>query len=124
VTPFRILYVEDHADTAEVFAALFRRWGHTVTVANSISEARSFLSDCRYDLLLCDLNLPGGSGNALIRELGDTLPMNAIAVSGFASTEEIDEANEAGFQGYLTKPVRVADLKAMFESLATKNSHS
>jgi hypothetical protein len=38
VTRFKILYVEDHADIAEVFAALLRPWGHTVTVANSLAR--------------------------------------------------------------------------------------
>ena len=65
------------------------------------------------DVVLLDLQMPGMSGIELAREIRSdahlsTLPM--IMVTGFAERCHEIEAREAGIAGYLTKPVRQADL--------------
>ena len=65
------------------------------------------------DVVLLDLQMPGMSGLELAREIRcdaslSTLPL--VMVTGFAERCHEVEAREAGIAGYLTKPVRQADL--------------
>ena len=70
-------------------------------------------SEQMVDVVLLDLQMPGMSGIELAREIRSdanlsTLPL--VMVTGFAERCHEIEAREAGIAGYLTKPVRQADL--------------
>src|SRR6266487_2429430 len=82
--PLKILLVEDHADTAEIVSLLVTRWGHLIDVATTLGHARQLTADCdNYDLLLCDLGLPDGSGAELMRELSSRCGTRGIAMTGY-----------------------------------------
>ena len=65
----RILLVEDHEDTFVAMSRLLQKFGHDVRGARSMAEARNVADEGAFDLLLCDIGLPDGSGLELIREL-------------------------------------------------------
>lgn len=67
---WRLLLVEDHADTARVLGRLLRHNGHEVELANSLGEAVEALLRQPFDLLLSDLDLPDGTGIDLLRRVG------------------------------------------------------
>jgi CheY-like chemotaxis protein len=115
--PLKILLVEDHADTAEVVSILVTRWGHTIDVASTLNHARQLTSgDCDdYDLLLCDIGLPDGSGAELMRELAARCGTRGIALTGYGMPAEIDAARGAGFADHLLKPVPAQTLKELLD---------
>src|SRR5206468_188213 len=84
--PRRILLVEDDADIGETTCAILRRDGHTVELATSAEEALAMTSNgVRYDIVLCDLRLPGMSGFELAERLRPRLRGTPIfALSGWA----------------------------------------
>ena len=110
----RVLLVEDHEDTAEIFERLLRRGGYVVHVANSVQSALAVEPDA-FDLLLSDLGLSDGSGLDLMRELRKTGDVKGIALSGYGTEEDVRASKEAGFALHLTKPV---DFKVLLAAIA------
>lgn len=118
---FRLLLVEDHADTARVLARLLSSNGHTVEVASSIREAlEAFNGDGKFDFMISDLGLPDGSGVDLIRQIRQQLRLGipAIALSGYGMEEDIARCKEAGFDDHVTKPVNLQKLEATIRRVA------
>ena len=79
-----ILYVEDH----EAFVSAVKRQflsAHTVSVARSISDARSLWSSDQFDAVLVDFDLPDGKGDEFVREIrADNPNLLIVAVSSHA----------------------------------------
>jgi PAS domain S-box-containing protein len=118
---FRLLLVEDHADTARVLARLLSGNGHTVEVANSIRQAMAaFDRDGKFDFMVSDLGLPDGSGVDLIRQIRQQLGLGipAIALSGYGMEEDIARCKAAGFDDHVTKPVNLQKLEETIQRVA------
>jgi CheY-like chemotaxis protein len=109
---YRVLLVEDHADTARVLARLLGVNGHTVTTMHCIAEALEVLRVDEFDILLSDIGLPDGTGIDLIRAVRQELckKIPAVALTGFGMDEDIARTREAGFDEHLTKPINLARL--------------
>lgn len=118
----RILVVEDQQAPREAMVGQLSGAGATVIPCASAEEMEAYLvsvegfSDGMVPhLILLDLTLPGRSGLDALRSLRRrpafrTLPV--VIVSGDDEASVIDEALTAGCQGFLTKPVRMAQLIA------------
>lgn len=113
----RILVVDDEQLTLDMLAAFLRLIGHeSVGVLN----CRQTLDRLAYDLpdaVLLDIMLPDGNGIDLCRELRarpDTAHLPIVMISAY-SPPLVREAEEAGANGYLMKPIRLNDLKAALE---------
>ena len=110
----KVLIIDDYADIADSLSELLELDGHTVAVAYSgpegIKRAREFYPE----VILCDIGLPGMSGYEVARafrldkKLKNTL---LIALTGYALSEDIQQAADAGFDYHLAKPVDLARLK-------------
>lgn len=112
----RILLVEDHEDTAEIFERLLRRRGYEVRVASSLQSALSVDREA-FDLLLSDVGLSDGSGLDLMRALRQKGKVKGIALSGFGTEDDVRASKDAGFAAHLTKPVNFSDLLAAIAAL-------
>lgn len=113
--PCRILLVEDHADTAAMMRRLLARRGYVVTVAATCAEALAAARTRAFDLLLCDIGLPDGSGLDLVGALSQLTKAPAIALSGYGMPEDAPNSCAAGFLVHLTKPVAVEQLWAAID---------
>ncbi|AEK58367.1 MAG: ATP-binding protein [Acidithiobacillus caldus] len=73
------------------------------------------------DLILMDLNLPGISGQqvaARLKKWSETAAIPILALSADATLPARQQAEESGlFQGYLTKPIDLAQVHAVFDGL-------
>jgi CheY-like chemotaxis protein/anti-sigma regulatory factor (Ser/Thr protein kinase) len=108
----RLLLVEDHVDTARALARLLENRGFQIEVASSVSSGLEAVERSEFDLLLCDLGLPDGTGIDLIRKVRETRNTPAIALTGFGMQEDVERAQSAGFDAHLTKPVNLQKLEA------------
>lgn len=114
----RVLFVENHGPTRTAVAALLRRQGYEVTVAECVTEAVRVARDRLFDVLVSDLGLPDGDGCLLLRELRKRQPeLAGIVVSGHGLESDIERTRSAGFAEHLTKPVSVDALKRAFARL-------
>lgn len=117
-----ILLVDDEAEGREALAAILELAGATCTVVDSASRALAELETQTFDALVSDVAMPGMTGLDLVRTLRarerrEQLPrLYAMALTGFASVRDRDEAIEHGFDDHAAKPI---DATALVERLAT-----
>jgi two-component system, sensor histidine kinase len=117
----RILLIEDNRDANETLRMLLRFEGHHVTSAYDGIAGLGLARTQAFDVLLCDIGLPGMDGLELISRLRSTLGMPipfAIAISGDAEPEAEERAISAGFGHYFVKPIDVDGLLALVGSAA------
>ncbi len=108
----QLLLVEDDVTVAEVVAGLLRTLGHDVRHAPHGLAALAEVASTRFDAALLDLDLPGMDGFALARQLrlgGFNGPLLAVTARADAEVEPM--SRQAGFDGFLRKPV-TADMLA------------
>jgi CheY-like chemotaxis protein len=107
----RILVVEDHAPTIELFSEILARDGHVVVSERDGIAGRDRAIAESFDLILCDLGLPGLDGVDVaraVRAAGIEVPL--LAVSGRASEDERLLGLTAGFDSFLIKPFSATTL--------------
>ncbi|HEX2853886.1 MAG TPA: PAS domain S-box protein [Opitutaceae bacterium] len=104
---YRLLLVEDHADTLSALTTLLKRKGYTVTPAASVAEALLAAESENFDLLLSDMGLPDGSGSDIMKYLKTRGNVRGIALTGFGQDEDITSARAAGFDTHITKPIKI-----------------
>ncbi|MGE3386371.1 MAG: response regulator [Bdellovibrionales bacterium] len=108
-SPLEILVVDDDLDNRELVAAYLAKTPHRVTYAKDGQEAINLSKDRSFDLIMMDIEMPGLNGYETAKrikeqELGQFSKI--LGVSANAFPENITEAKQAGFSGYLTKPIR------------------
>lgn len=108
-----ILVVEDDPDINESVAVRLRADGHAVTQAFSGSEAALVLEHDAFDVVVCDLMLPGLAGEDLVALLRDKNNDAAVVVIS-AKAEAADRIGllELGADDYLVKPFDLHELSA------------
>ncbi len=107
MTPMHVLVVDDEAATRQILAETVGNAGYTVDSAADVAEAAAKLARGDLDVVLCDIQLPDGSGIDLVRHCRETgLDTSFIMVTAFASVETAVEALRAGASDYIIKPVR------------------
>ena len=87
MTPSRLLYVEDHAEIAEVTCLMLDGLGLEIVVAPSAEEGLRLANEAEkpFDIVLTDVVLPGLSGVQLAKRLNSRWPrLPVILVSGFS----------------------------------------
>ena len=119
MTPaIRILLVDDHEDTNRSLSLLLGRRGYKVQAATSLASAEVLWSLEPFDVLVCDMNLPDGSGLELLGRLADHPPrLGAIILSGYNTDEDIDRSLAAGYKAHLGKPIELDKLDATIKRL-------
>lgn len=106
----QILVVEDAPDLRRIFTVMLKQNGANVTAVDSAGEALKALEQSKFDLIVSDIGLPVTSGYDLLTIVRSS-PSNpnrdipAIALTGFASSEDQEKSRLAGFQKHLRKPV-------------------
>ena len=107
------LLVEDDPDGSDLMQMMLRRFGAEVTAVSTAAAALESVRVRRPDVLVSDIGLPDGDGFALlkrVRESDRDLP--AVAVTAYASRQDVAKALAAGFQAHVAKPVEPAQLSA------------
>jgi len=108
VTPALILVVEDNPLNRLLVHDILELRGHEIMEAATVDEARRALAERRPDLLLLDVQIPGGGGEAVIREVrarADLADLPIVAVTSLAMPGDRERLLSIGFQGYLSKPI-------------------
>ena len=100
-----ILIVEDDKQFLRVLVQMLREKGYSSTEASSAEEARNLLKKQKFDLIVCDIVLPGESGLDFIRFALSAYPyMAAVMMTGQDDPNFSEKAIEIGVYDYITKP--------------------
>lgn len=115
----RILIIEDHPANRELMGYLLKSFGYTPEVAVDGPSGLAAVMSRPFDLVLCDIHLPGIGGYEIIRHIktdADRRRVAVVAVTAMAMVGDRDKILAAGFDGYLAKPIEaetfVSDVEA------------
>ncbi|MDB4932789.1 MAG: domain S-box, partial [Myxococcaceae bacterium] len=116
----RVLLAEDNAVNQLLVTRILERRGHAVVLVENGEDAVTAALGERFDVVLMDVQMPRMSGLDATREIrrrepGRRVPI--VALTAHAMVKDRDECLAAGMDGYLTKPVRAADLLATIEGV-------
>jgi PAS domain S-box-containing protein len=115
----KILLVEDHSDTARALVRLLTSRGYQVQTAGTVATGIEAIEQGRFDLLMCDIGLPDGTGFQLLERVRGSCKTPALALSGFGMEEDVSKCKQAGFEAHLTKPVNFQKLEAAIWQLTS-----
>ena len=104
----RVLIIEDNQTNLELMRYLLQAFGHQVLAASDGREGVSVAREEEPDLIICDIHLPKLDGFGVIRQLKadqHTQVLPVIAVTAQAMVGDRDKLINAGFDGYLCKPI-------------------
>ena len=120
---YRVLIVEDDADSLESLRLQMELWGTEVSTARTAAEAIVVAERVRPQIVLCDIGLPGMDGLRLVERLRRTLqgaPVVFAAVTGYASGDDQQRALAAGFDSFFVKPLNPGSLAHLLRSFAAR----
>lgn len=106
-----ILFVEDHPDTLRLYQRVLDLEGYSTRGADNFKAAVSLAEQEPFDLLICDISLPDGSGWELLERLRQEMPgLPGIVITGHGFARDIARSARAGFCVHLTKPIETQKL--------------
>jgi len=114
-----ILVVEDNEKNLKLVRDVLQFAGFDVVAARSAEQGVAMAIERPPDLVLMDLQLPGMDGTEALRQLRNsprTRSVPVVAVTAFAMKDDRERALNAGFDGYLEKPISVQALPAQVRS--------
>ncbi|MFK3737151.1 hybrid sensor histidine kinase/response regulator [Massilia sp. TN1-12] len=106
--PRRVLLVEDNVDACLTLAGCLAADGHDVAVAHDGPGGLALALSGSWDVIVCDIGLPGLDGLGLMQALRaapDGAVPYAVALSGYGQPGDRERGLQAGFDRYLVKPV-------------------
>jgi two-component system response regulator AtoC len=107
----RVLIVDDDESLRESLELVLAAEGFEVVTAGDGSEALGRIEASSFDVVLCDVRMPGMDGIELLPQLVRRVPgSTVIMMSAFGSDELALEAMNRGAYDYLTKPFRPAEV--------------
>ena len=117
----RVLLAEDHPVNQKVASRMLERMGHTVVIAPDGRQALAALEDGDYDLVLMDVQMPEMDGFEAVRTIREREAMDGqhipiIALTAHAMQGDRELCLNAGFDDYLTKPIRQAQLQETLQT--------
>ena len=116
--PASILVIDDEPVIRDTLAEFLRGEGYAVTAAESGERAVELAAARRFDVALCDVNLPGLDGLDVLDRLAALCPETfVILITAYATVETAVEAFQKGAHDYLVKPILLHDVHAKIARL-------
>jgi DNA-binding response OmpR family regulator len=117
----QILLLEDDRETANALCTGFERYSIGVAWAESCPEALRLIAERRFDAVILDVMVPGGSGYDVLAEIrgtGDGVPVLILTARDEVS-DRVDGLNR-GADDYLVKPFAFAELLARLHAIGRR----
>lgn len=111
LTASDILIIDDEEKMCLSLKELLEKADFTVDVAFSVKEAFQLVEENEYNLLICDIRMPGMGGMSLLEKVGKKTPV--IMMTAYASVETARHAFKLGARDYVTKPFKFDELLVM-----------
>ncbi len=117
----RILVVDDERSMQEFLEIFFRGEGYDVATAGDVDGARAHLESDDYDVVITDIQMPGGTGIDLLRHVHEVSPDTLVVMmTAYATAETAIEAMKQGAYDYVTKPFKVDEMRLVVEKALEK----
>jgi CheY-like chemotaxis protein len=109
----RVLVADDDLASLELVQVYLESQGYQVASASDGNRALELSESGDFDLLILDIHMPVYEGVEVLQMLRKRFihhPIKIIALTADTGSELRDELVREGIDGYLTKPVSLADL--------------
>lgn len=117
-THLRIMVVDDNRDAADSMAMMLEANGHEVCSVYDGREALTAFAEFRPNAALLDIGLPHVSGYELATQFRQIdARCTLIAISGWGTERDKEQARRGGFDAHLTKPADPHAVMALVEKL-------
>jgi two-component system response regulator HydG len=117
----RILIIDDEPFHAEAVAESLQRQGYECIIATSGSAGAQKIADEEFDVILTDLRMEDVDGLTLLRKAKQDAPdAEVVLITGHGDVKTAVEAMQQGAANYLTKPVDMAELRAIVAKAAER----
>lgn len=114
--PTRVVVAEDEAIIRMDLRELLQEEGYDVVAeCGRGDEAVALVREHAPDVALLDIKMPGLDGISAAREIAAERLTAVVLVTAFSQRELIEEASDAGVQGYVVKPFERHDLAPAIE---------
>jgi CheY-like chemotaxis protein len=123
----KLLIIDDNAVNLELMQYLLVAFGHEVTAIDNGKDALLALKRASFDLVLCDVQMPGMDGLqflAALRERPELCQCPVIAVTALAMVGDRGKLLASGFDGYVSKPIDPARFGSEVQSFLDANRAS
>lgn len=118
---FRVLVVDDEASVCDAVVTLLNSRGHHAVGADNGPDALALLQREYFDVLVCDVRMPGMSGLDLLTKALDIVPgLPVIMLSGVSDVSTGRDALHRGAMDYLIKPVELGELDRAVQAAARR----
>jgi two-component system OmpR family response regulator len=119
----RVLFIEDEQRLREALCRGLQEEGHEAVGAGTGTEGLHLAVNESFDVIVCDILLPGVNGFQIVRKLREQAIWTPVLMLT-AKDGEWDEAEalDVGADGYLTKPFSYVVLKAHLRALARRGA--
>ncbi|CAN5507450.1 hypothetical protein BH09GEM1_BH09GEM1_16150 [soil metagenome] len=123
----RVLIVDDDANNRALVEVMLAPEGYEIVMASSGAEALAIIAEQLPDLILLDVMMPGIDGyqvTARIKADPRTSGVPVIMLTALSDANSTWHGLNAGADGYLTKPIKRADLCARVRQFIRRDTES
>ena len=111
-----VLVIDDEPDSREAVFESLKGHGYETLEAASGEPALDLFHAYDIDLVICDLVLPGMGGMEILQQIKEISPITQVVMlTGHATVDSAVEAMRLGAFDYLTKPIRLKELRLLIE---------
>jgi DNA-binding NtrC family response regulator len=120
-----LLVVDDEPLIRETLSEYLQQDGFRVRTAASGEEALKFLRETTFDVVICDINLPGWDGLEVLDRAQRVSPDTfVVLITAYATVETAIEAFQKGAADYLMKPIVLREVSSKLRRLLAQKSLS
>jgi CheY-like chemotaxis protein len=116
----RVLVVDDNESVRDGLAMLLQAWGCETHLAGDGPSAVRLAKECRPQVVLLDIQMPGLDGYAVAEQLKQEASLQdtkLVALTGNGADADRQRSEQAGFDVHLVKPVAPEELRQVLQGL-------
>ncbi len=117
----KLLVVDDNVDAAESLGTLLEFDGHSVRLAHDGRHALRVAAEFLPDVVFLDIGMPGLNGYETARAMRDMPQLGEptlVALTGWGTDRDREQAHRAGFAHHLTKPVQLELVESLLAGVS------
>src|ERR1700753_2521838 len=119
----KVLVIEDEKSLCESIVSYLKQEDFISDTANDFRSAIEKIESFDYDCILLDINLPGGSGLEILRQLKKNKKMDGVLIiSARNSLQDKITGLQLGADDYLAKPFHLSELMARVSAIIRRRN--
>ena len=114
----KILIVDDNPNMSSLLSEMLEVFDYESTIASDGIQALEKLEADKFAMVITDMRMPRMSGLELLQKVKETHPkIKVVLISGYSSGEVESQAQDLKADGFIGKPLMVADIEKVLSDL-------